>query len=169
MPWRYMGEWCYSSTILDLSTRWRWVVSSKPQHFSPGEISPPSTHWRGGWVDSRAGLDAREKRKIFPCQESRHSCPAHSPSLYWLLLYFYRCCILIPYCLWTGLDDISSRDGLSSITRIHYCISDHNRVKLIHHLKSWLSHMSVGITMQQSGFTAVTVKWTYRSNDVCTQ
>jgi hypothetical protein len=26
-PWRYMRAWRYSSTILDLSTRWRWVVS----------------------------------------------------------------------------------------------------------------------------------------------
>jgi hypothetical protein len=27
MPWRRMGEWRYRSTILDLDTRWRWVVS----------------------------------------------------------------------------------------------------------------------------------------------
>jgi hypothetical protein len=27
MPWWHMGEWRYSSTILDLSTRWWWVVS----------------------------------------------------------------------------------------------------------------------------------------------
>jgi hypothetical protein len=27
MPWRRMGEWRYSSAILDLSIRWRWVVS----------------------------------------------------------------------------------------------------------------------------------------------
>jgi hypothetical protein len=26
----------------------------------------PSTHWVGGWVDPRAGLDAVMKRKIFP-------------------------------------------------------------------------------------------------------
>jgi hypothetical protein len=26
-PWRRMGEWRYISTILDLGTRWRWVIS----------------------------------------------------------------------------------------------------------------------------------------------
>jgi hypothetical protein len=25
MPWRHVGEWMYSSTILDLGTTWRWV------------------------------------------------------------------------------------------------------------------------------------------------
>jgi hypothetical protein len=39
-----------------LSTRWRRVVS----HFNPGEIAP-GTHWLGGWVGVRAGLDAVEK------------------------------------------------------------------------------------------------------------
>jgi hypothetical protein len=28
------------------------------------ENSPQSTHWTGGWVDSREGLNAVEKRKI---------------------------------------------------------------------------------------------------------
>jgi hypothetical protein len=27
VPWRRMGEWNYSSIILDLGTRWRWVAS----------------------------------------------------------------------------------------------------------------------------------------------
>jgi hypothetical protein len=27
MPWGHMGDWRYSSTILNLGTRWRWVVS----------------------------------------------------------------------------------------------------------------------------------------------
>jgi hypothetical protein len=26
----------------------------------------PGTHWIGGWVDPRTGLDYREKRKFFP-------------------------------------------------------------------------------------------------------
>jgi hypothetical protein len=29
-PRRHMGEWRYSSTILDSGTRWRWVVSFTP-------------------------------------------------------------------------------------------------------------------------------------------
>jgi hypothetical protein len=27
MSWRHMGEWWYSSTLLGLGTRWRWVVN----------------------------------------------------------------------------------------------------------------------------------------------
>jgi hypothetical protein len=30
MPWRHIGEWRYSFTILDLSISWRWVVSFTP-------------------------------------------------------------------------------------------------------------------------------------------
>jgi hypothetical protein len=41
------GEWSASRTGL----------------FTPGERAP-STHWIGGWVDPRAGLDDVEKRKF---------------------------------------------------------------------------------------------------------
>jgi hypothetical protein len=43
------GEWRYSS-IPDLG------------RFTPGERAP-GTHWIGGWVGPRAGLDAMEKRE----------------------------------------------------------------------------------------------------------
>jgi hypothetical protein len=77
MPWRW-GEWRYSSTILDLSTRWRWVVSFMPWPLYPREIAP-GTYRIGGWVGSRI------KRKICcPCQEWNSCCPACSLSLYWL-------------------------------------------------------------------------------------
>jgi 4-amino-4-deoxy-L-arabinose transferase-like glycosyltransferase len=39
-----------------------WSVS-RPGRFTPGK-KPPGTHWLGGWVAPRAGLDAVEKRKI---------------------------------------------------------------------------------------------------------
>jgi hypothetical protein len=45
----------------------------------------PSTHWIGGWVDPRAGLDDLEKRKFLtqPGLELRPlSRPVHSQSLY---------------------------------------------------------------------------------------
>jgi hypothetical protein len=43
-------------------TSWRWVVSSRPCRFTPGERAPPPpAHWRGGWVDPRAGLDDMKK------------------------------------------------------------------------------------------------------------
>jgi hypothetical protein len=37
------------------------------------------THWKGGWVDPRAGLDVMVKKKILcPYWELNPSCPAHS-------------------------------------------------------------------------------------------
>jgi hypothetical protein len=40
-----------------------WSVSLSDR-FTPGERAP-RTHWIGGWVDPRAGLDDVEKRKLF--------------------------------------------------------------------------------------------------------
>jgi hypothetical protein len=40
------GEWRYSSTFLDLDTRWRWVVSFTPLPlYPPGKIH--GAHWTG--------------------------------------------------------------------------------------------------------------------------
>jgi hypothetical protein len=50
---------------LDVGARWKWVVSFTPQQFYPMERAP-GTHWLGGWVGPRDGLDTAEKRKI-PC------------------------------------------------------------------------------------------------------
>jgi hypothetical protein len=36
------------------------LSTSRPGRFTPEE-SPPCTHWIGGWVDLRAGLDDLEK------------------------------------------------------------------------------------------------------------
>jgi len=37
------------------------------------------THWMGGWMGPRAGLDAVVNRKIpSPCRESNPDCPAPS-------------------------------------------------------------------------------------------
>jgi hypothetical protein len=36
--------------------------SSRPGRFVPA-VRDPATHWRGRWVDSRAGLDAVAERK----------------------------------------------------------------------------------------------------------
>jgi hypothetical protein len=54
---------------------------------SPGRFitreGTPGTHWIGGCVDPRAGLDTVEKRKTsWPCQESNSGREAHSLSLY---------------------------------------------------------------------------------------
>jgi hypothetical protein len=37
--------------------------ASRPCRFTPGEIAS-GTHWMGGWVKPRAGLDDLEKRKF---------------------------------------------------------------------------------------------------------
>jgi hypothetical protein len=37
--------------------------ASRPCRFSPGERTP-GTHWIGGWVDPRAGMEDVEKRNI---------------------------------------------------------------------------------------------------------
>jgi hypothetical protein len=62
---RRVGEWRYSSTILDLGTRWRYVVSFTPRPLYPREITP-GTHWTEGWVGPRTGLNDVEGRKILP-------------------------------------------------------------------------------------------------------
>jgi hypothetical protein len=61
-----------------------WVVSFTPYPLYPGEKAP-GTHSIEGWVGSRAGLDALEKKKnpIIAC--ARNPCrPARSlVSTYW--------------------------------------------------------------------------------------
>jgi hypothetical protein len=57
--------------------------SSRPGRFTSAE-GAPGTHWVGGWVDLRAGLDDLEKRKFLtlPGLELRPFCrPARSWSL----------------------------------------------------------------------------------------
>jgi hypothetical protein len=57
-----------------------WPVS-RPGRFDSGERAN-DTHWIGGWVSPRAGLDATEKRKTScPCLEWNPDRPASSPSV----------------------------------------------------------------------------------------
>jgi hypothetical protein len=65
--------------------------ASRHGRFTPGERAP-RTHWIGGWVDSRAGLDDVEKRKFFTLPElelRRLGRPARSQSLYRLHYYIH--------------------------------------------------------------------------------
>jgi hypothetical protein len=58
--------------------------ASRPGRFTPGERAP-GTHWIGGWVDPRAGLEDVEERKFLtlPGLELRPlGRPARSQSLY---------------------------------------------------------------------------------------
>jgi hypothetical protein len=58
------------------------VVSVTPRpRFTPGERTP-GTHWIGGWVGHRAGLDAEARGKILClCRGSNPNRPARSQTL----------------------------------------------------------------------------------------
>jgi hypothetical protein len=64
-----MGSAGTAPHILHLNTRREWSTS-RPGHFTPWERAP-GTHWIGGGVDTKTGLDVVEKRKIpSPSRES---------------------------------------------------------------------------------------------------
>jgi hypothetical protein len=59
------------------------------QSHAPDALSPqkrtPGSHWTGGWVGLRAGLDTEARTKILCfCPGSNPGVPASSQSLYWL-------------------------------------------------------------------------------------
>jgi hypothetical protein len=56
--------------------------ASRLGHFTSGETAP-GTHWLGGWMGPRIGLDAVALRKIFcPYRELDTLRPARSSSLF---------------------------------------------------------------------------------------
>jgi hypothetical protein len=75
MPWRCLGEWRNSSTILDISILWRWVVSFKPTSLKSWgkslciayelEWSPKSV-WRLWTTESSLPLPEIEPRRSIP-------------------------------------------------------------------------------------------------------
>jgi hypothetical protein len=58
-----LGSGGIAPRILDLGTRWRWVVNFTACRFTPRERAP-GTYWIGGWVGPTAVLEAVVKRKI---------------------------------------------------------------------------------------------------------
>jgi hypothetical protein len=58
MPWRQLRSGGIAPRI-NIGTRWRWVVNFKPRPLPP----PPGTHWVGGLLDPKTGLDAAANRK----------------------------------------------------------------------------------------------------------
>jgi hypothetical protein len=72
----YWGSGGIAPCILDVGTRWKWVVSFTPR--------PLCTHCIADWVGLIAGIDAMTKRKIShhcPCRELNPSRPARLTEL----------------------------------------------------------------------------------------
>jgi hypothetical protein len=88
MPWRCMGKRRYSSTILDLGTRWRCVVSFPQQGKSPLYALDK----RLGGPQSQSGLWG-VKTSLAPAGNRTSSRPAPSSSL-------CRLSITDQTCLW---------------------------------------------------------------------
>jgi hypothetical protein len=75
----YWGSGGISPRILDLGTRWRWVVSFTSQPLYPQGKSP-GTHLLEDLVGSRAVLDAVVKKKIpGPRRKSNPKTPIVQP------------------------------------------------------------------------------------------
>jgi hypothetical protein len=73
------GEWRYSSTILELNTRWISQLKIQAPSLS-GEIS--GIHWARGCAGSRGGFGIVEKRKVTcPGRETNPRLPVCCPSL----------------------------------------------------------------------------------------
>jgi hypothetical protein len=79
------GGVVYRSTVFSTSAlvEGQWSAS-RPGRFTPEEKAP-GTHWIGGWVAPRAGVDDVERRKFLPLpglQLRLLGRPARSQSLY---------------------------------------------------------------------------------------
>jgi hypothetical protein len=76
-----MMEWRYSSTILDLGTRWRWMVSFTPRLLYPqGKIPWYHLIVALGGLKGLSGHCGVEKN-FLPLRESNPGHPALSQSL----------------------------------------------------------------------------------------
>jgi hypothetical protein len=95
----YWGSGGSTPGILNLSARWNWMVSFTLRHFTPRKKAP-GTHWIGGWVGPRAGLDAVAKRKI-PSSSWELSAGRPDRSVFQIVqtctLYYYYCCCCCYY------------------------------------------------------------------------
>jgi hypothetical protein len=81
-PWRRLGgEEVYSSYSFTTSALdgGEWSASRPGRALTPGEKTT-GTHWTGGWVGPRAGLDTEDRGKILcPCRGSNPDRPVVQP------------------------------------------------------------------------------------------
>jgi hypothetical protein len=80
-----MGEWGIAPRILDLGTRWRWVVSFTPRPlYLPGKNPLYPLDRRLGGPHSRSGRGGEEKNSQPPpgIEPENPNRPARSPALY---------------------------------------------------------------------------------------
>jgi hypothetical protein len=102
MPWRHVWEWRYSSTFLELGTRWRWVISFTPQQlYSWGKSHRYPFYRRLGGSQNRCGCRRDEGNMHW--RESKPDRPACSPSLYRLsYLHSLILTLIRAFCFWSG-------------------------------------------------------------------
>jgi hypothetical protein len=75
---RRYSSYSFSTSALDGG---EWLASRPRPCFTPGERTP-GTHWAGGWVGHRAGLDAGARRKILClCRGSNTGCPVRRQTI----------------------------------------------------------------------------------------
>jgi len=60
----YRGSGGINPRIPNIGTRWTDWLDSRFGHFTLGVRIPSGTHWTGGWVGPRVGLEAMTERKI---------------------------------------------------------------------------------------------------------
>lgn len=91
------GEWRHSSTVLDLCSRWNWVVSFALLPLYP-RGNGPATHYIGGRANTRASLNFMMQRKISYLSWKSNSdwsdVRPYTWSLCWLNWVLCRCCML---------------------------------------------------------------------------
>jgi hypothetical protein len=82
---RRYSSYSYLTSALD---RGEWSTSHPGRALPPGKgpsVPIVGTHWIGGWVGPRAGLDGGARRKILClCRGSNPDRPARSQTLYCL-------------------------------------------------------------------------------------
>jgi hypothetical protein len=107
---RRYSSYSFSTSALD-GGEW---LASRPGRALPQGKRPPGTHWTGGWVGPRAGLDAEARGKILclcrgskpsPLEANAEIMPANRPkprpfrsclfTSSWLSSHLFRCYITI--------------------------------------------------------------------------